>query len=541
MKYNPIYHLSAFPGKDDKEIYANAMKALREHPGSALVVEPGVYRITDEVARQTQEKVMRGDFGNYPQGTMFTPKFEYSVGIDFSGQQNTAVFGYGVTLEIDGFMEPIALQDCNGVTLNGITIRHRRKPYSRGRVHQTGKPDSDGKIPCIVEMDPDCPLSKGTPVTMRSLLWNETTNEIENAGFCFEEIVDTYHIKAKIAGQESHVEGLQYYTMHTAHFRPAILIERAQNITLQDVTIHNQPGMGIVGNRSENVTLRRLNIVPVPGDHYATNTDGTHFTSIKGVLRYENCRLEGMGDDFVNVHCYYQAVVKREGARVVYLQEKTPDGTHAQTLDYPDVGDVLEMSSIETMERLDTFRVISCTPMPEEWMCRVELDKDAPEDTEKMIFADITRLPRLEVVGCTSTNHFARGVLCKCRDALIEGNVFRNIMGPAIVLAAESYWYEGVCPANVTVRNNYIENCAFWWGEASGVVVKADAPHADKISIENICLENNFIVSPNADHGIFMRNTENSRITDNTVICRNEPVEICCSQNVACDGNKKVD
>ena len=273
----------------------------------------------------------------------------------------------------------------------------------------------------------------------------------------------------------------------------------------------------------------------------STNTDATHFTSMKGLLHFENCIFDGQGDDFTNVHGYYQSIISREGDFTCFMQEKTPDGTHAQTLDYPDVGDTLELTDKNTLQTVGLYKVMGCVPMHEEWMCKVTLDRPLPENTEDLVFSDITRLPRVELVNCTATRHFARSILLKNRDTLVENCTFRDVMGPAIVAAAESWWSEGVCPANITIRKNRIYNCAETWGEAGGIVIKADSDRAEGCSIYNIVIEDNIIECPNGKPGIFIRNTDGALIRNNRITttathpvhiesCRNVTLEHLCKE-----------
>ena len=505
----PEISLHDFRGADDVQTFAAAMAYCREHPGTTLTVPPGIYRITTPLARETQDHVMNGDYGENPQRTMFSPRFPYSRGVDFEGQRGTVVLAEGATLLVDGFMEPVSLRCCENVTIKGLTIDHARKPYSQGIVRMT----DPGTCAAQISLGEEYPVSENTPIRLRSLLRDPLTGHVLPVGVRTVEVKDSHTLSAVLTGPVP--DGTRYATIHTYHFRPAVLIEYAKGIRLEDVTIHSQPGMGIVGNRSEDVLLLRLRVVPSVGQIWSSNTDATHFTSMKGTLRFENCEFEGQGDDFTNVHGYYQAVVGRESDTTVYLQEKTPDGTHAQSLDYPDPGDLMELTSHDSLRTAGTFRVLSCEPMPEEWMCLVTFEKPLPQDTEGWMLADITRMPRLEIVGCTAGSHFARSVLVKTRSALIEGNTFRDVQGPAIVAAAESWWYEGVCPADIVIRRNRIINCGWAWGEAAGIVVKADSDHPEGQSIRNIVIEDNLIDAPRKEHAIYCRNVDGLKIARN--------------------------
>ena len=525
--------LTDFTAFTDMDTFAAAMAYCREHPGTTLVVPPGTYHITGDLAKSAMNSVITGEWGKNPQRIMFNPKYKYNRGIDFDGQQGTRVIANGAVLMVEGFMEPVSLVNCTDIQLCGLTIDHLRKPYSRGRVTELQSADAEGKRECVIEFDRDCPICEKTPLTLRYVFYDTETGRNVYAGLSGYTFVDAHHIKATLRNADEICDGSLFYTVHTYHSRPGILIENAKNISLTDITIHSQPGMGIVGNRSEDVVINGLKVIPSEGHHMSTNTDATHFTSMKGLLRFENCIFEGQGDDFTNVHSYYQAIVAREDENTCIIQEKTPDGTHAQTLDYPDIGDTLELTDKNTLQTVGHYTVVSCIPMHEEWMCKVTLDCPIPEETEDLVLSDITRLPRVELINCTATRHFARSILLKNRNALIEGCTFCDVMGPAVVAAAEAWWYEGVCPANITIRGNRIYNCAQTWGEACGVVIKADSNKAEGCSIYNIVIEDNVIECPDGKPGIFVRNTDGVVIRNNRIVTSaQQPVHIETCEHV---------
>ncbi|MBQ6788992.1 MAG: right-handed parallel beta-helix repeat-containing protein [Clostridia bacterium] len=532
---NTVY-FSSFLTDDHTESFAKAMEYLRSHPYTTFVIEPGVYNITTPLAREIQMNVMSGKYGKKQERIIFNPKFEYSRGIDFYGQTGTVVEAHGVTIMVDGFMEPISLRDCEDVELCGLVIDHKRKPYSRGVVTKFEKLSEEGNARATIEFEPQCPIQPGTPLDLRYIFTNPSTYVDIFAEVTSFEFVDEYHINVELENAYHFDENYtEFYTVHTYHSRPAILIERASDIKLTDVTVHSQPGMGIVGNRSHNVTLSGVSVIPSIGHHMATNTDGTHFTSMTGLLRFERCTFEAQGDDFVNVHAYYQAIIERVSPTEFYMQEKTPDGTHAQSLDYPDVGDTLELTNIKTLEFADQYTVVECEPLPDEWKCRVVLDRPLPENTDKLVLADVTRLPRLEVVGCHARNHFARSILVKTRNALIENNHFYGVQSQAIRVAPEAGWYEGVAPANVVIRGNRIVNCNFLSEDRGAITVLADSEDPNGQCMKNIVIEDNIIECPSSDYGILVRNVDGLTVRRNKVIARCENVKIEACTNVICE------
>lgn len=515
--------LSHFSGKDPVAVFAAAMEYLRAHPNTELFIAPGVYELTSEQARAAQQAVMTGAYGENPQKVMFCPQYRYTRAVTLEGLRGCTLLAYGATLLIDGFLQPLSVLHSRDIHIRGLTIDYKRKPYSRGTVRQLLPSAADGTRECLVEWDADCPVCEGTPLLLRTLFHDVQTGRSVPGRALRCRTVDAHHTWFTLADADALRPGLLFYTVHTLHARPAILLEHSSDVRLTDVTIHSQPGMGIVGNRCQNVTLTRLCVVPSAGQHLSTNTDATHFTSLRGLLRVEDCLFEGQGDDAVNVHAYYQEVVGRPAPQTYLLQEKTPDGTHAQTLDYPDVGDVLELVEKATLRTVGHYTVTACEPLPQQWMCRVTLEHPLPEKTDGLALADITRLPRLEFVGCRTRRHFARGVLVKTRSALIENCTFEQVQGPAVAAAAEAWWSEGVCPANIVIRHNRIRECAGVWGEAS-VVVKADCETPTAQSIRNIVIEHNRIDSTDGKPGIYARGVDGLCLADNNITKSAQPV-----------------
>ena len=539
---NSTVYLSEFAAENDTKKFALAMDHLKANPYTTLIVEQGTYHITDERAREIQRAVMAGEYGRNPEHILFKPDFEYTRGIYFEGQTGTRVIADGVTLVIDGFMEPISIRGCENIIIKGFTIRHRRLPYSRGVVTAVTDPTEDTyRLEALIEFDEDCPVKEASPMVIKVWPFDPKTKKKTRADHDIwaRRYIDSRHITVPFDNAAEITPGVEFYVGHTAHFRPAVLIENSKDVTLERLTVNNQPGMGILGNRSENITLRDVNVVPIAGHNFSTNCDATHFSAVKGLLRLENCTFSGHGDDMTNVHTYYQKIVSVEGDRVCYMQEKTPDGTHAQTLDYPDVGDILELCSIDSLNLIDTYTVKDVFTMHDEWMCRVELDHALPENALGLILSNVTRVPKTEIVGCTATSHNARSLLIKSRDVLIEDNTFANIAGPAIVVSPEANWYEGVSSRDVVIRGNRITECAEkWYGDPGAIMVFAGAEHPAGQVLSNITIEDNVINCPSTPHGITVRNVDGLIVRGNKITSKDTPIIIEDSTSVCCTGNE---
>lgn len=526
--------LSSFTGENDTALFASAMAYLREHPNTTLVVEPRTYEITTPLARKTMEDVLSGAYGDNPEPAMFSPTFAYSCGVSLEGQSGTTLLAHGATLMVDGFMEPLTLKNCENVTVKGLTIDHKRKPYSLGVIESVKwRSKAKGTGSFLVRFGDEYPTNKNIPMPRRLVHdpyasrcahygeWSITKREFLGDN-CW-----LFHFK----GVDWEPVGLELYIWHTFHSRPGILIENANNTVLEDVTILSQPGMGVVAHRSTDIRISGMRVVPAPGSHMSTNTDAVHISSCKGLVRIENSVFDGQGDDSLNIHTYYHSIEKADGCSCSTVL-KAPTGTHSQTADYPDAGDVLELTDMASLSCIDSYRVISCTRTDDPWRSELVLDKPLPAEHENLTLVNATQMPRLEYIGNYCRSHLGRSVLVKIKDALIEGNTIMDVTGTGVYVAAEAWWYEGLCTTeSITVRRNRIINCGrdphgARQRSCGGVCVTIDAKAPTAPTHKNVTIEDNLIDCPDAPHGVYVSNTANLTMNRNRVIAAYEPVVV---------------
>nr|MDO8087860.1 right-handed parallel beta-helix repeat-containing protein [Candidatus Sigynarchaeum springense] len=506
----------------------NAVIACRGRKGVTLVIAPGVYHFRDEQAVELRDEVISGGFGPAFERFMFYPYAPYVKGLDFSSCDGVTVQAEGVTLLCEGWMEPVSLDRCKNVTIRGLSIDYLPKPFSVGKIVA-----QDGKS-CDVEIDPAYPITQGTQMS-RTLFWNVTANHlVRHVLWPGKEYLGPQ--KVKLTGQPPTEPGeILAMITHTLHFRPAILINEAENITLDHVTIHAQPGMGIVGNRGHNITLDHLQVIPSPDLHFSTNTDATHFTACTGTLLFDHCRIEGQADDSTNIHGYYQTIVQvieeTKDSVKVKLRVDAPTGTHAQVLDYPDAGDELELVELDTLKPVQTFKVTSVQPFPQDWNCVVTLAGKLPKDIDRYMIADITRMPRVIIRNSHFINNAGR-ILIKSRNVLIENNVIEDVLGSGVFVGAEASWKEGFTSTDVVVRGNTLQNCG------AGITVVLDAKDKTAVGVhKRIVIENNLIDGYPASDGILVTNAEDVTIRGNIIAGCKPGIKIMHSRRIHVGNN----
>ena len=400
-------------GKDDTKALRKAAQYCREHPGTTLLIPPGVYQITDPAARQLEEDVLAGKLGGDPEKKMFVPYFPYVKGLDFAGSENVTVKAAGALLLCDGWMEPVSITGSKHFTLEGLTIDYKVQPHSEGVITEI----EDGWF--TVRFDDDRQMARKMP-QCRICIWDERHGIVDRKVYSFSkrELLDGNRLRIK-GKMRPELLGQRIGMSHSFHFRPAVFIGTSESTTIKDVTIHSQPGMGVLGWDSRDITLQGVKVVPREGKRFSTNTDATHFSSCSGLLKVEGCTFQGQGDDGINVHGYYHDILAQEADGWLLTELKAPTFTHSQETDVPRIGDTLEVTRISTLRPERKTVVTDVRWEPRSLQVRVKLQDSLPEPFGEYYLFNACKIPDLEFRGNRILGNFARGVLSKARHVVI--------------------------------------------------------------------------------------------------------------------------
>ena len=239
-------------------VFEKALEECRKEGECEFLIEPGTYLLRDQAAIDLFEKVLSLDDNSENAGTIFQMNRPYVKGLDLGKLSGVTVSARGVTLLCEGIMEPVSIIGSSDLILQGLTIRYARPPFTQGRIIDV----KDGFYD--VALDPDTPLEKGAS-NCRIAFWDVKSQRLDPFQRKPEqrnEIIAPGILRIHASVDPKHIGNIAII-YHTFHSRPAIFINESSNITLKDITIHNHPGMGVVGNRSRNITMRGLRVVGV--------------------------------------------------------------------------------------------------------------------------------------------------------------------------------------------------------------------------------------------------------------------------------------
>lgn len=527
-------------GLDDTEYLRLAVEKARATPNSRLYFPAGEYRLSDPKAIKIQEDAFSGKLGANPQDMLYRPNQAYIIGLDFEGAKGLTIDAEGAKLVCDGWMEPLSFQNAQDIILNGLTIDYKKRPNSYGKIINLGEDFVDVKFPSEEQMTEEM-------LILRIMVYDNAKQSLVGQA--------VYHKDKKMIAQNTMRfwgEGIRkqaelgrvLVTFSGFHYRPAILIYKTKDITLNDVTIHAQAGMGIVGHLSKNISLNRLKVIPPGGRYVSSNTDATHFATNRGYIRFKDCEFAGQGDDATNVHNYYAHIVSRPEEHIceTFLGER--EFTHSLYQDEPQVGDVLAVVQKSTLKEVGYIRVSDFEAKPEERKVKIAFEGQLPEDIDNYYLANMTACPSLEFINCKVKSHRARSVLVKTRKVLIENCSFENTTGTAIHIGAEGNWGEGVASEDVVVRNNRFSNCGLG-GENDGTIdgTSAVAVHVNSQDRsvpglhKRILIENNKVIG--GEHAISIKGAQDVTIRYNEFNeIEKEPIVVGSSEKVKAFGNK---
>ena len=272
---------------------------------------------------------------------------------------------------------------------------------------------------------------------------------------------------------------------------PAITVQNSSNISLTNITVHHAGGMGIICEKTENITLDHFNVALKKGSGriLTTTADATHFVNCKGLVSMRNCLFENMLDDGTNVHGTFVRIVdiidnKTIGVHLGHFQQLGYDFAHQGDL----CGFVREGDSFNPyfQARLAGIEKIN----NRYYLLKF---KDELKGIEKGDLLDnLDWYPELIISGCTVRNNRARGFLFATPHKILCENNFFSSSNSAIELNTSfaKYWYESGRVLDCTIKNNVFGDNAYVGGNRAVIEGRSDKSN-DKFPYGKLVIENN--------------------------------------------------
>ena len=300
-------------------------------------------------------------------------------------------------------------------------------------------------------------------------------------------------------------------------YAPAFHLIDSKNLKLTDINIYHAGGMGIIGEKSENIHINNVDVKLREGsDRIVTTTaDATHFCNCRGELIVENCLFENMLDDATNVHGTYIKISKIVDEYTVHAGVN-----HHQQFDYNFAaqGDKVEFINYETLlpiapANIASFKKINDRLFEVKFTSKIPTTLKVNDAIDNISWYPVTTL-RNNVVR----NNRARSFLISTRNTtIIENNTFSSMMTAILVEGDLNHWYESGAVDNVLIRNNTFYDCVYGGGKGSIIWVnpRMKSNIAGRQYEKNIVIEkntfmtfDNSIMDATSVDGLIFRNNE---------------------------------
>lgn len=299
--------------------------------------------------------------------------------------------------------------------------------------------------------------------------------------------------------------------------------EYAKDTLLERVRIIHGAGMGIVGQRCENMTLNEYVVSPFENDMYSTTADGILLTNFTGKVKMENCTIDRSIDDAISIHGFYVRVEKITDEKKILA--RLVHASQAGTCVFAS-GDLADISDSVTMNETGTIQVKDAFFREDPHILHMEFEERVEG---KMKVGDYLgngrRTPEIEIRGCVF-NDFPAIRLSSSKKTVFVNNTVKNCNG-VFLNDLMKYWSVTGCVNDVAIENNLFENVG------RGVFAFVDRLADSTVMHKNVKICGNRFVRCNygivAEHvdGLIVKNNEfiNTQTTVYTKDCKNTEIE----------------
>lgn len=494
-------------GENCAPAFAEAVASLAE--GDTLRLGGGTYHFYPDGAFEKEYYISNNDSGRK------------SVALPFLNKRGVTLDGEGAELIFHGNMVPVLSDGCENLTLKNFSVDYASPFYAQAEILSADETGIllgfDGKeFSCRVRDGKCCFFGKSDgwelcPERMLSLEFDRgghpsATSRVYYAymgpprdhGFQSGLYLD---VRPEERGENRiflrgnfgnrHRAGNYWVAVYAGRKSPGVLITDSKDVRVESVRLYHTAGMGVLAQKSENITLDRVVAAPREGSGrlLSTSADATHFVHCRGKVSLVGCRFEGMMDDAANIHGIYNLYRKQDSDGSLLLGFGHPQQKGIQAYRK---GDLVAVIDSGTNERKAVGRVLdACLESPEE--IRLKLDCPVPSPGEYWVTENLSTAPDVHFCGCSAGYNRPRGFLISSAGkVLVEKCRFCN-MSSGVQLSGEMKdWYESGRVTDVCIRDCDFDNSAYAGGVA--IACRPSLRCTDTVFNGKIVIENNRFV-----------------------------------------------
>ncbi len=279
---------------------------------------------------------------------------------------------------------------------------------------------------------------------------------------------------------------------------PAFRIFKSKDLFFKNVNIHHAGAMGLIAERSENITLDSFNVVLKEGSGrmVTTTADATHFCNVKGLVTIKNCTFENMLDDATNIHGTYLRVNKIIDEYTLAVETYHP---HQNGYLFGEEGDEVRIIDQKNLQPRTEPLILKKVERVNEKISYVTFDKPITGKVDKYDGVEnISWYPSAILKNNVVRNNRARSFLISTpKKVVVRNNKLSSQMASFRITGDLNLWNESAPVGDLLIENNIIED-AVYGGNGPQSIFLIDPQYVDKDNFEgtyskNITIRNNLI------------------------------------------------
>lgn len=307
----------------------------------------------------------------------------------------------------------------------------------------------------------------------QNIIWDRATkaplyNHIKYSGFGSSTFFEAAEIKEGIVQLNSEYQllppvGSVFVSKGEYLFNrqvPAFRVFKSKALLFQNINVHHAGAMGLIAERSMDITLDSFNVVLRAGTNrvVTTTADATHFCNCKGKITIKNCTFENMLDDATNIHGTYARVKK-----ILTENQIAYETYHPHQMDYlfGEAGDSIRIVDQKTLMPKSEILVIQKIKRINERLSIMTLNQSVKGlIAENDGIENISWYASALIENNTIRNNRARGLLISTtRKVEVRNNYISSQMAGMLMTGDLNLWNEsGPCDSLIIENNRFVNN-----------------------------------------------------------------------------------
>lgn len=424
-----------------------------------------------ELPDMIEAAILRGDAGiRIPPGRYYV-RPEDGTHLRLEGVSDFTIYAAGVEMVCSETTRAILIEDCENITIRGLTIDYDPLPYTQGTIVAI----SGDRKSHTIRIDEGYPPAESA-IVFKHLIYTPA-GELRYGHYYRMEIEALPGNQLRISGLHPHKDGgealgdkviISSETLVGRYDPHAIHLYNSFGSVLEDVTIFASPCFGFFEEHSSRTVFRRCVVDRREGRLHSLNADAFHSKFAEVGPRLENCRAMWMGDDGINICGAYHIVLAAEGANLRVLAKRVMDiqaGDPVELLDADGSrlppAEVLSILKAGQRTEADAANLEGLDLLPDvvdllQQVYIIELDRPV-EISAGSVVGSLNRMGNgFAIIDSEFGNIRSRGILVKAGNGLISGNTLVNCHLEGIKISPEYLWLESGTSRNLRVEDNCI-------------------------------------------------------------------------------------